>query len=208
MKNFRNFDEENWKDIIVQGKASFRIARKLKAIKDVIKKWAKDEKEREREELNSLFSDLIELYTEDETFRLDDMERTVRNGLKVKMANLMSRDEVSWRQKSRKIWLKEGDCNTKYFHALVSHRRRCNVLGEGNDAMTDAAKKFFSGLYFEVWGSHPRLDGIQFKFLSRTSRQILEAEFTNCEVQNSLNMCNGDKVPGPDGFDIKFLQDF
>ena len=37
-------------------------------------------------------------------------------------------EEVSWRQKSREIWLKEGDINTKFFHKMANTHRRRNQL--------------------------------------------------------------------------------
>ena len=37
-------------------------------------------------------------------------------------------EEVSWRQKSREIWLNEGDRNTRFFHRMTNAHRRKNQL--------------------------------------------------------------------------------
>lgn len=36
--------------------------------------------------------------------------------------------EISWRQKSKIAWLKEGDRNTKYFHKMVAWRWATNSI--------------------------------------------------------------------------------
>ena len=36
----------------------------------------------------------------------------------------------SWRQKSREVWLKEGDKNTGFFHKMANSHRRKNCLSK------------------------------------------------------------------------------
>ena len=45
-----------------------------------------------------------------------------------KLAEAYRREEVFWGQKARSCWLKEGDKNTKYVHAMVEGRRRRNTI--------------------------------------------------------------------------------
>ena len=48
--------------------------------------------------------------------------------LRSQIQNLISLEEVSWRQKSRLLCIMEGDNNTKFFHKVANSRRRYNHI--------------------------------------------------------------------------------
>ena len=65
--------------------------------------------------------------------------------------NLLSLEEISWRQKSRMLCIKEGDNNTKFFHKMANSQRRYNhismlevngVIYEDGSEMADQLHSF------------------------------------------------------------------
>ena len=60
--------------------------------------------------------------------RLDVEARVRRDSLGAELDTLLLQEEISWRQKSRALWLQEGDRNTSYFHALANAHRNYNSL--------------------------------------------------------------------------------
>lgn len=55
------------------------------------------------------------------------------------MDELERREEIYWSQHSRQIWLREGDRNTKFFHAKAMQRREVKTI----KGIQDEAGNFF-----------------------------------------------------------------
>ena len=69
---------------------------------------------------------------------------------------LASLEEISWRQKSKALFIKEGDNNTRFFHRLANSHRRTNqirgvevegALYEDESEVTNPIVDFYRKLY-------------------------------------------------------------
>ena len=76
---------------------------------------------------------------------------------------------ISWRQKSRAFFLKEGDNNTRFFHRLANSHRRVNtmrgvevdgIMYEADSDIQDQVVGFYKSLYQEPEDWRPTVDGL------------------------------------------------
>ncbi|XP_062099802.1 uncharacterized protein LOC133805647 [Humulus lupulus] len=130
----------------------------------------------------------------------------------------LTQKEVFWKQRSKQVWLREGDQNSKYFHASARARRRsnriislCNEQGMSigwADGLQDLIVDYFQHLFTPSasdWG--PVVD-ILTPRLSVEQNATLLASVDEDEVKAALFQMHPDKSPGPDGMSPGFYQKF
>ena len=124
-------------------------------------------------------------------------------------------EEICWRQKSRALFLKEGDRNTKFFHRIANSHRRYNTIDTlmvDGELSTDQGiiegciSHFYRQLYSENEVHRPLLDEIVFSSISEKDANWLDRPFDEDEVFRVVLDFNGDKAPSPDGFLMAFFQ--
>ncbi|XP_028067083.1 uncharacterized protein LOC114269911 [Camellia sinensis] len=130
---------------------------------------------------------------------LSAVDMSIRVEVRKEFGHLAHMEEIGFRQKSRCLWLKDGDRNTKFFHHIANVHRQVNQIGRirvnGVDFSTSEGEGWRAGL-----------DGVIFNVISEAVCTSLERPFSKEEVFAALHSMSGDKAPGPDGFTISFFQ--
>ncbi|XP_030930993.1 uncharacterized protein LOC115956857 [Quercus lobata] len=124
-----------------------------------------------------------------------------------------------WKQRSRALWLHEGDSNTRYFHSKASHRFRRNRIEvlenhrgekcEDENGIANILVDFYQSLFAsslpdqieEALVATPTV-------VSEEMNQALVAPFEREEVELALKQMDPLKAPGPDGMPPLFFQHF
>ncbi|CAL5335747.1 unnamed protein product [Camellia sinensis] len=147
---------------------------------------------------------------------LDDIAR--REAARQDFVRISRMEEVSFRQKSRCLWLKDGDRSTMFFYQMANAHRWVNQINklrvDGRDLGMDKEIKegivgFYQYLFWpqaEEW--RPRMVGVQFDMISVADREALERLVIEDEVLGALRMMGGDKAPDPDGFTMAFFKHY
>jgi hypothetical protein len=103
-----------WDSYLFNGSPSFVFACKIKALKKDLKKWNEEVFRNIDSNKSKLLNDLRELDATEEVRALGSEELSKKGEVSRELEACLLMEEVSWRQKSRILWLKEGDKCSKF----------------------------------------------------------------------------------------------
>ncbi|RVW87530.1 hypothetical protein CK203_036323 [Vitis vinifera] len=189
---FKDLLREWWQGTVVRGKASFRLASKLKVLKQKIKEWNREVFGR-LEVNKSLALQQVEFWDRVESERsLNPLETNVEG-----------------------VVAEGGGQNSGFFHRMANAHRRTNSMDRikingvwrtEEQEVREGIVQNFQQLLTEEPSWRADIEGLHLPRLNTCEAEGLEVPFTMEEIHSALMDMNGDKAPGPDGFTGAFWQ--
>ena len=193
------------------------LKQKLKMMKASLKEWHQQHSHNMESKISEVKNRLSFLDSKGEVNVLLEEEVKELHHLSVNLHS-MSRvqNSINW-QKSRVKWLQEGDENSKFFHNIMSHRRRRNnislvhvngvsVVGVQNIRTT--VFNHFSTHFKNSAAARPGVETLSFRKLSYGEAGNLTKPLSMEEVKQAVWDCDSFKSPGPDGISFGFIKEF
>ena len=131
----------------------------------------------------------------------------------------MEREDLKWKQKSRELWIKEGDRNTKFFHLSTLVRRRRNLITEirEENGLRLMNRKdigeYFSSKFSKVFHSScpnvpPNLDGLIEPCIFAQENNMLIIVPSAEDIKRVVFEMHPVKAPRPDGMPGLFYRHY
>ncbi|KAA0058554.1 LINE-1 retrotransposable element ORF2 protein [Cucumis melo var. makuwa] len=204
---------ERWWELSVQnGHPRFSFIQRLKSLANLIKPWQKEKfhslisaKENIIREVDSI--DKKELDTP-----LSQEESNRRLALKAELSDLSLKESQFWFQRAKKLWLKEGDENSAFFHRICSSRQKRNLIHEiqdeegsiqnTNNNISLAFVKHFSSIYRCSTKRDPFfIENLDWNPIDYSDWSLLCAPFLEAEIKGVIKSFDGNKASSLDFFE-------
>ncbi|XP_059066552.1 uncharacterized protein LOC131857829 [Cryptomeria japonica] len=210
-----------WWNVQVDGSCMFWVAKKLRHVKDKAKKWNREvfgdifiQKSAIQEELG-----LIRDKVQNEGYVNDNFAK--ESEVLSKYHKIIAREETFWRQRSRSLWLKDGDKNTRFFHISTLKHMVANRIGhlvkngrriDNEDEISGVVVEFFADLMkkdtlLDSEAQNILVDIIP-KVLSDNENHNIAAIPSKEEIRSVVFSFDGSKSLGPYNFPMFFFQQF
>lgn len=142
---------------------------------------------------------------------IDSLTATLRKAYK--------EEEQFWLQRSRIQWLKQGDRNTGFYHAITRQRRMINSFAviADNDCrevfeehqIASVITEYFKDMFTTNGNSDfSALSSILSCRVTAAMNETLTALPSDSEIKQAALSINSGKAPDPDGFSAKFYHSY
>ncbi|KAJ0445701.1 putative RNA-directed DNA polymerase [Helianthus annuus] len=197
------------------GPADLAFAIKLRWLKNKIKAWMKVEKVNKEGIYGEKKKRLANIENMAEERLLLEGELAERAECRSYMAEFDRIKQLDLKQKSRTKWALEGDENSAYFHHIINSNISTNRM---NGLMIDGVWvtcplsikeslfSFFANQFTEPMTVRPELVCPNLRSISELEATMLVNPFSLEEIKEAVWDCDGDRAPGPDGFNFKFIK--
>jgi hypothetical protein len=189
-----------------------RLDQKLKATAKILSSWSSKFIGNIKMRILLATEVILRLDVAMDSRLLSPEERALRRLLK-KLLGLASLERTLAWQRSRLLWLWEGDACTRFFHTHASHRRRKNFIGHllvdgqrvtNHVDKAEAVDSFFEDLLGTLADRPFSLD-LDYLGIPSIDLSGIDGDFTVDEVRDAIKGMPLDKCPGPDGFSTRFF---
>ena len=127
-KSFDRIVKECWTNTQPRGWGGYALKVKIKKLKEVLKVWNKEQYGDKLKKVQRIEADLNNLQDASTNRQLTSHELLTRRKLQEDLWLAAQSHESLMKQKARVKWIKEGDCNTCYFHLLMNSKRINNEV--------------------------------------------------------------------------------
>ncbi|GAB2298359.1 hypothetical protein Dimus_038529 [Dionaea muscipula] len=214
-RQFKDIVKASWQRSGISGWAGYVILKKLQRLRSDLTAWNRNVFGFVEDNIRRIDMQIqeLDLFSEERALTPAEVEMKICC-LKDKKKMQMSLDRI-WHQKSRLNWYLHGDKNSSFFHAIANHRQNVNMINSIQKdgrlvdlplQMKEAAQDHFRILFNERWKCRPCFVNAFGPKLDSAMAASLEVRFTDEEVWNAVQSCNGGKAPGPDGFNLSFFK--
>ncbi|XP_062005868.1 uncharacterized protein LOC133723047 [Rosa rugosa] len=190
------------------GSALQQVVTKTKETSHELMKWYRAEFDNQRVELRTIQEKLNDLMRLPYYVEQYEEPRT----LHVKHSQILAQQEKYRRQRSRALWLKDGDRNSAYFHRRATNRRSKNLIRGLNDEQNHwqtepkEIQRLLLSYFSQVFSTESCNGEALAQVIAATPVKVtpdmnkdLLQPYTEYEIKQALFQMHPSKSPGPDG---------